>query len=167
MTFSLSNFLVEPGSAAVPIFAVTADRLDSWAASQSPATKAWLAATAFRADTGTVSVLPDGNGAVSAVVLGLGKGDDPWATGALAKSLPKGVYRIAENLGAMAGFATWAALAWGLGGYSFNRYKSEPAPERARLQWPEGCDRAYVEAAGAELAAAAPFRKDLRPDDDE
>ena len=161
MTFSLSNFLVEPGtvsgSGAVPIFAVTADRLESWTSGQSPATKAWLAATAFRAEAGAVSVIADGNGAVAAVVLGLGKGDDPWVTGGLAKALPKGVYRIAENIGAMAGFPTWAALAWGLGGYSFSRYKSEPVPERARLQWPEGCDRAYVELA----VAGAALTRDL------
>ena len=157
MTFSRSNFLVEPGAAAVPIFAVTADRLEAWVASQTPATRAWLATTGFRAETGAVSILSDGSGAVSAVVLGLGKGDDPWATGGLAKALPKGVYRIAESVGAMAGFATWSALAWGLGGYSFSRYKSEPAPERAKLQWPEGCDRAYVELA----VAGAALTRDL------
>ena len=157
MTFTLSTLLVEPGAAAVPIYAVTADRLDSLTATQSAAVKAWLAATGFRADAGSVSVIADATGAVAAVVLGLGKGDDPWVTGTLAKSLPKGVYRIAEALGAMAQFPTWAALAWGLGGYSFSKYKSEPAPERARLQWPEGCDRAYVEQA----VAGAALTRDL------
>ncbi len=157
MTFSLGNILVEPGAPAVPLHAVTADRFEAWAAGQGPAVKAWLAATAFRADAGSVSVIADAGGAIAQVVLGLGKGDDPWATGALAKSLPKGVYRLQESVGAMAGFATWAALAWGLGAYGFSRYKSEPAPERARLQWPEGCDRAYVEQA----VAAAVLTRDL------
>ena len=157
MTFALSNFLVEPGAPAVPIFAVTSDRFESWAGAQAPAVKAWLAATGFRADDGAVSVVADANGAVAVVVLGLGKGDNPWSTGALAKSLPKGVYRIAEAVGAMAQFPTWAALAWGLGAYGFSRYKSEPAPERARLQWPQGCDRAYVEQA----VAGAALTRDL------
>ena len=65
--------------------------------------------------------------------LGLGSGDDPWVTGALAKTLPKGIYRIAETRGASTAFPTWAALAWVLGGYSFSRYKSEIPPARAQL----------------------------------
>ena len=157
MTFSLGNILVEPGAPAVPLHAVAADRFEAWAGGQPPAVKAWLAATNFRAESGSVAVIADASGGISAVVLGLGKGDDPWATGNLAKTLPKGAYRLQEDVGAMAGFATWAALAWGLGAYGFSKYKSEPAPERARLQWPEGCDRAYVEQA----VAAAALTRDL------
>lgn len=108
MTFSLGNILVEPGAPAVPLHAVTADRFESWIGGQPPAVKAWLAAVNFRADAGAFSVIADAAGALAAVVLGLGKGDDPWATGALAKNLPKGVYRLAEVAGAPQGFATWA-----------------------------------------------------------
>src|SRR5205823_716313 len=56
----------------------------------------------------------------------------------------KGLYHIVESFGEPKDFATWSALAWALGAYAFSRYKSEPPTERARLQWPEGCDRAYV-----------------------
>ena len=45
-------------------------------------------------------------------------------------------------------------------------YIAHPGLRRAVADYLER-ERAYVEAAGEELAAAAPFRKDLRPDDDE
>ena len=141
--------LVETGPSdakgpAIPISAVSASALETWLASQPPAVRTWLAATGFRAETGAAALIADETGSLGRVILGLGRGDDPWATGALAKSLPRGVYRIAEAVGAGPHFATWAALAWGLGAYTFAQYKSEPAAERARLQWPQDCDRARV-----------------------
>jgi len=143
-TIALS-LLAEPGSPAIPLSAVAADGFDSWRGAQDERLRAWLGATGFKPDAGAVAVIPDENGRIARVIVGLGRGDDPWATGGLAKSLPKGTYGLAEVAGtAPADFPTWAALAWAFGGYAFARYKSEPAPERAKLVWPEACDRAYV-----------------------
>lgn len=139
------SLLVDADSAATPITAIVAERFDSWAAAQPDRVRAWLAATGFKPDPGAVAVLPDEAGKIGRVILGLGRGDDPWVTGGLAKTLPKGVYVLADVVGQPpADFASWAALAWALGGYAFSRYKSEPNPERARLVWPEGSDKAYV-----------------------
>ncbi len=156
-TFILS-LLVEAGVPATPLTAVAADRFEAWSAAQPERVRAWLSSTGFKPDAGSVAVVPDESGRVALVVLGLGRGDDPWATGGLAKSLPKGTYALAETVGAApADFATWAALAWALGGYAFARYKSEPISERAKLVWPEGCNRAYVTFA----AEAASLTRDL------
>ena len=104
------------------------------------------------------------DGAIERVILGLGRGDDPWATGSLAKSLPKGRYRLAEVVGLAApfldGFATCAALAWVLGAYQFTRYRKDNATvtdKLAHLAWPKDCDRALV----ARTAAAASLTRDL------
>ncbi|MGE4062589.1 MAG: M17 family metallopeptidase [Rhodospirillaceae bacterium] len=142
------SLLAEADASAVPIIAVAAERFDAMNAAQPERVRAWLASTGFKPDAGSVAVVPDESGKIAKVILGLGRGDDPWVTGGLAKSLPKGLYALAEVAGAPpADFPTWAALAWALGGYSFSRYKSETAPERAKLVWPEGANRRYLTSA--------------------
>ncbi len=157
MTTPPLNLLVDSSANAIPIHAVTGDKFDAWVATQAPRLRAWLTAVSFKADAVNATIVPGDDGAISAVVLGLGRGDDPWVTGNLAKSLPKGSYALASVAGAAPDFPTWAALAWALGGYSFSRYKSEPVPQRAALVWPAGCDRAYVERA----VSAATLTRDL------
>ena len=145
MKTQILSLLAEAGSPAVPLTAVAADAYETSSATQPERVRAWLSSTGFKPDSGAIAVIPDDSGRVAGVVLGLGRGDDPWVTGGLAKSLPKGTYALAETVGAApANFPSWAALAWMLGGYSFARYKSEPATERAKLVWPDGADRAYV-----------------------
>jgi leucyl aminopeptidase len=152
------TLLVEADPSAIPISSVAAERFDAWSGAQPERTRAWLGSTGFKPDAGAVAVVPDENGKVARVILGLGRGDDPWVTGGLAKTLPRGIYALAEVTGpAPADFADWAALAWALGGYSFSRYKSEPAAERAKLAWPEGANRAYVSCA----VEAASLSRDL------
>ena len=123
---SSPSVLIAPDSQAIPITAVTADALAAFAQADARI-GGWIASTGFKADSGTTLLVPDTSGALAHVVLGLGKGDDPWSTGGLAKSLPKGRYRIAETHGASDAFATWAALAWALGAYQFTRYKKDGA----------------------------------------
>ncbi|MBY0511173.1 MAG: leucyl aminopeptidase family protein [Rhodospirillaceae bacterium] len=128
---------------------MTSDSYESWVAGQPPRVRTWLGHGGFKADAGGTVVVPADDGAISMAVLGLGRGDDPWVAGNLAKTLPKGTYRIDTLTGAAANAPTWIALGWALGGYSFSRYKSEPVAQRAALAWPEGCDRGYVQRAVA------------------
>ena len=139
------TLLVEAEASAIPITAVAAKGFEAWLSAQTGGTKTWLGAIGYKPDAGSVAMIPGEGGTLARVILGLGRGDDPWATGGLAKSLPKGTYRLANVIGAApADFHDWAALAWALGGYGFTRYKSEPASERARLVWPEAANRPYV-----------------------
>jgi leucyl aminopeptidase len=133
----------------VPIVAITADRLSAWAETQPPRLAAWIAAAGFKADGGSTLLVADANGALETVLVGLGKGDDPWSTGGLAKALPKGRYVVRETIGLAPAyesqFPTWAALAWALGAYQFTRYRKDKGGDRfAQLRWPEGSDRDYV-----------------------
>src|SRR4051812_26743365 len=110
MTTPPLNLLVDAGTSGVPIHAVALDKYDAWLAEQPARSKAWLASLTFKAEAGAYAAISGDNGALQSVVLGLGRGDDPWVTGALAKALPKGTYRIASVAGGPKDFSTWAAL---------------------------------------------------------
>jgi len=148
MTFA--QVLVDAGSSAVPLHAIGASALAEWLAAQSAQDRAWIAAHGFKAESGSVVCLPGNDGMPRAAVVGLGKGDDPWALGGLSKALPTGIYALADVRGcapALSGsFATWAAQAWALGAYQFKRYKKSTgeAREVAQLLWPAAADRAAV-----------------------
>ena len=157
MTVDPLTLLVKPGGGAVTLVAVAAEKLNTWISTQPPRIAAWLKSIAFKAEAGKAVAIPCDDGTIGLVVLGLGRGDDPWVTGNLAKSLPYGTYRLMDGIGAQPDFPTWAALAWELGGYRFGRYKGEPAPDCARLEWPKGCDRLYVRRA----VAGATLTRDL------
>jgi leucyl aminopeptidase len=129
---------------AVPLTPLVSDRLEPWLAERPDSVRAWVKATGFKAEAGSTALLPGEGGSLARVLVGLGKGDDPWAMGGLPGSLPAGDYRLDGDGGAEE--ATRAALAWALGSYAFTRYK--PSEKRfATLAWPEGCDRAAVERA--------------------
>jgi leucyl aminopeptidase len=111
----------------------------------SEAQQAWLAAQGFTGAPRSYVLLPAPDGTLAGVVLGIGtpRGDPverpELAVGFLAGVLPPGVYRLADAVAD----PRLAAVAWGLGAYRFQHYKS--APERAagpRLAAPGGVDRA-------------------------
>lgn len=121
----------------------------------------YAVATGFKAAVGSICLLPgqDGTG-IAAVLLGTGDGKDPYtspfAAGDLARKLPAGLYRLADHTPQEQ--AGQAALAWMLGAYAFDRYKSKASDEAlACLLWPAGVDRVAVEA----LAAAFALVRDL------
>lgn len=152
--------LVDSHPDAVPITAVTQSGLTEWRATQPRAVQGWLDAMDFAGEAGEVCLIAD-SGSLARVVIGLGEGPDNWAAGRLARQLPQGAYRVDWCVGIAEGdkasAMTWLALAWSLGAYKFERYKSKPDDPAAVLVWPEGCDRGYVEGA----AQAATLTRDL------
>jgi len=126
----------------VPVRAVTAADLDRCVATAEKSVAAWIGANAFKAERGAVLAVPDSDGGISSVFLGLGDPSaDPRAAllpGALAVRLPAGVYRLD------AGFddPPAATLAFALGAYRYNRYRSEG--EAPRLVVPEAVDAEEV-----------------------
>jgi leucyl aminopeptidase len=107
----------------------------------------WLDALAYVPAARKQALLPGEDGGLAGVVLGLGDGaaGDPSGpsellVGQLAQTVPGGLYHLA-NAGSG---ARMAALAWGLGGYRYRRYKQAAGDPPARLVWPEGVDRASV-----------------------
>lgn len=118
---------------------------------------AWAAASRFKASAGDVLLVPGSDGALMGAILGLGSvsGKTPVDTartsllaGALAKALPGGDWRFAEQHGLDEELAALALLA---GGYRFERYRSKPDmadDPRFLVGSAEARDRAETLAAG-------------------
>ena len=124
---------------ATPLRPVTKAAFTTWKDSATPSERRWLDTTGFSAETGSLAFLPGKAGGLKRVLLGLGDGSDPWAFGAPSKALPSGTYRYEGLRGADK--SRWAALAWGLGAYTFTRYKTAATPKTpAVLVWPKGVD---------------------------
>jgi leucyl aminopeptidase len=107
----------------------------------------WLQAVKFAPVAKKQALLPDLEGSLGGVALGLGdgaagepSGPSELLVGQLAQSVPQGDYRLAHPTP----HDTLAAISWGLGAYRFRRYKSAASEAPPRLAWPAGVDRARV-----------------------
>ena len=118
-----------------PLHAVLAKDAKAWLARQRRA--GLLIASGFTGTAGALAALPDAKGGIAAWVLGLGEGRDAFALATAAEKLPAGLYRLGEVPDFCGG--AQAALAWLMGGYSFDRYKKKNA-RKARLVTPSGVD---------------------------
>lgn len=126
---------------AVPVHAVRPAEIETLGASLGGAAAAWIAAARFDASAGSVIVVPGSDGAIAAALLGLGTGDaGPLLAGALATALPAGRYRLASGFPDLQA----AALAFALGAYRFDRYRTAK-PRDVLLCEPEGIDAAELE----------------------
>ena len=120
---------------AIPLHAVLAKDAKAWLSRQRRA--ATVIASGFAGTAGALAALPDAKGGIAAWVLGLGDGRDAFALAAAAEKLPAGLYRLGEVPDFCGGDN--AALAWLMGGYSFDRYKKKKE-RKARLVAPAGVD---------------------------
>ncbi len=136
--------LVEADDTATDLIALRKGELAPWLDGQSQAVRQWVEQTGFKAEPGSVCLLPGEGGALAGVLAGLPDEDDPWAFAHFPSKLPAGrAYRLAAPLPAIQ--AGRAALAWTLAAYAFDRYKARKGKDFPRLTWPEGADRARVE----------------------
>ena len=114
----------------------------------------WLKSLGFDGAPDTHAIVPAEDGSIEAVWAGVRSASDPWVLSLLPKALPAGIYHLGG-----AGLTLdpgAAALAWELGGYSFDLYK--PARrEPAELTLPDG-DAAQR---GLIVAAAISSTRDL------
>ena len=92
-----------------------------------PSAQAQARAQRFTGKAGQSLAVIGADGEVAAVLAGGGAGE-PALFRTLAARLPAGDYILADGeLGEA------AAVAWALGGYAFDRYKTDPARPKARL----------------------------------
>ena len=131
----LANSAQSNISRAIPLHAVAAKDATGWLAKQKRA--GLVSASGFAGVAGALAAWPDAKGGIAAWVLGLGDNKDAFALAAAAEKLPEGLYRLGE-VPANCGGAN-AALAWLMGGYSFDRYKKKN-PRKTRLVTPHGVD---------------------------
>ncbi len=157
-------FLIDDAKASTPLVPLSADLFPRWRADQPASVNAWIDANGFDAKAGQTCLLPAPDGAAGRALFGLGPADpaangktDPdaaWFWAGLPAALPGGSYHIEGGLPADA--AAGAALAWGLGTYQFNRFKTSantaedaaPSDRFARLVWPGNVDKETVLAEG-------------------
>lgn len=135
--------LVEPAGSATPIHLVSTDTLAAFKAGQPAEVTQWLDATAFRAEAGSVSLVPAAGGSFACAVLGTPKAPDTWTLAGAAADLPPGTYRLASE--PEAGLADRLALGWALGSWRFDRFRKPDEKPKPDLVWPKAADRAAVE----------------------
>jgi len=124
------DLLIPADADAIPVrFVGPRTALDGRAAS-------WASANGFKGKPGQMLVVPDDGGAVDSVLVGTGERFDPWAARGLSAKLPAGTYRLEGE----AEQAQLAALAFLLGTYRFDRYKTRPDRGAVRLVAPDGLD---------------------------
>ena len=114
--------------------------------------QAWADRLGFKGKAGEVLVVPDGSGAIDHVLVGAGRTFDPMSARALSAKLPDGLYRLEVE----GEDARGAALAFLLGRYVFDRYKTKPRPD-VRLVAPEGLDVAEA----LRIAAACALAREM------
>src|SRR5271166_5464693 len=93
MAFSL----IDPAPGAVPIEALAKERLAAWLDAASERERNWARSTGFAAEAGKFTLVPDEDGRLGRVLLGLGEGPDAstmWALAGLPDALPQGNYRL-------------------------------------------------------------------------
>ena len=147
-------FLDTEPDGATPLIPVVAKDFETWLAQQEPARARWLLNTGFSAKPGTMSLVPDPDGAVAAVILGVADDNDPWNCSNLSRALPAGSYYLQSDWKPEA--LAQAAIGWGLGAYRFSRYKTGEHV-KAKLIIDKTCNKALIE----HQVAAAYLVRDL------
>jgi leucyl aminopeptidase len=135
----VNSLLAASSPAAIPVHVVSKP---GWAAllERLPAEGLRFAqAQGFSARPGQFLVLPDSQGAIASVLLGVEPADDrrrdAFAPGRLAALLPAGDYALSGEIDDL----DLAVLGWLLQAYRFDRYR-KPVPIAARLVLPDGVD---------------------------
>ena len=121
----------------VPIFPVVTTQLTEWLIKQPANVQQWINLSQFKAESGACCFVPNADGSLQSVILGMSNANDFWAFGALPSKLPEGNYAIASNKFVKTPHQfQQAALGWGLGYYQFSKYK-EAQPRLAKLVLPK------------------------------
>ncbi len=120
----------------IPIHLITTTNYPAWLATQPTTTQNWLAATQFRAEAGSVRLLPDAVGNISQVICCIAEQHNFWDVGNLPFVLPEGQYEFANTTEQQLTEQQFInfGIAWGLGAYQFTRYKTEKKNNRAAAQ---------------------------------
>ncbi|HEX2582182.1 MAG TPA: leucyl aminopeptidase family protein [Dongiaceae bacterium] len=106
------------------IIPLTEADLGYWCSDQNPALARWVERTRFSAKSGEVLALNVDDRLT--YLAGLGNGMDILAFGAVPGKLPEGRYFLGEQVPAH--LRPSLIMAWGMGSYVFDRYKSQRKP---------------------------------------
>lgn len=112
--------------AATPIEATDVVHLGATRKRLNAAQRGWLEENGFDAKPGSVCVVPDANGKLARVLVGVDRQDPLAALAALPLNLPTGEYALAHESVPLD--IELAALGWALGAYQYTRYRKARRP---------------------------------------
>jgi leucyl aminopeptidase len=141
-------------SDAISLVALTPNDLDAYLASASERARRWVASQSFKALPLTHCLVPNDDGGIAEVLVGVLNGQDLNSLAHLPLLLPPGDYTLCER--GLPLDAARVALGFALGSYQFGRYR-KPRREPARLLAPLG---QYLDEIAA-LAQATTRTRDL------
>ena len=132
----------------VPLHLVSKDELPSWLDMQPRRMRAWLEATGFTANSGTVALVPDPDGALVAAAVGLGSDTDRqrsrFCLGGARPKLPAVTFHL-EHASSCASMDE-EMLGWLLAGYRYDRFRSTAQHPLADMVAPAAVYVARLEA---------------------
>ena len=150
----MTDVLVEASDRLViPVHAVQEADLEAFLKEAPPFINAFVGLNEFKAKSGQVLMVPNDQGRADQVLLGLGTDPKAQTFRGLPAKLPPGDYLIATAPPELS--REQIALAFALGSYKFDRYKTRGA-ERPRLVCPD-IDRAEV----IQIARACALARDM------
>jgi leucyl aminopeptidase len=134
----LNCFASSTAKKTVPIIFIVQNDYPNWLAKQNAHTQQWLTTSAFRAEVGCISLIPDKSAHLQ-MVLCISDLNNGWSAGALPLVLPQGQYHFERSEKEYFAFA----IAWGLGAYQFTRYK-KTSRSPAQLVIPKAMDHKKI-----------------------
>ncbi len=127
------------GGKTLPIFAITPAHIET--GTIDPVALDWARKAGFKADVGSLLLVPTDDGHLGGALFGLGKtpSETPFLAGKLARTLPAGDWHV-ETAPLT---ANRLALGYGLGSYRFERYR-EANKDAPTLMIPTDADAADI-----------------------
>ncbi|ABV36099.1 Leucyl aminopeptidase [Shewanella sediminis HAW-EB3] len=110
--------LLISGVPGTPLTILHTDSYADWLAQQEQQTQNWLSSTQFSGKG--MSLIPAANGELAQVILVSAETESYWLCGDLVNQLPAGQFAITGSEEQI----KVAAFSWGLGAYTFDRYKA-------------------------------------------
>jgi leucyl aminopeptidase len=128
-----SNITTKRAERSVPLILLSEADLSDWLERRTAEERQWLQSSAFEAKPGTHCLIPNADGTIAAVALGVDAELDVWSLSRAADVLPPGGYHLENDLPVSE--LEHIALGWALASYRFDRYCSneEAVPDRAVL----------------------------------
>lgn len=150
----IEPFNGRPEAECIPIEPLTTSDFKGWLARAEGAQRKWVEGQGFEARPGSVCQIPDSDGGLARVLVGVERPGSVHALSGLPYGLPPGDYRL--DAAWDAGQQELAMVGWAMGAYRFSRYKKSDR-EPARLAFSRGARRERVR----HLAGAVARVRDL------
>ncbi len=120
---SILDCYTNESSHPISIKPLIAENLSAWLEAQDKYTRQWVEANEFKAKPGETCCIPDQEGQIKLVLLGVDSPDDFWVVGDLPARLAKNDFLLEnENNFYTDQQYRRCVMAWGLGSYQYNAY---------------------------------------------